>query len=345
MIFIGILHIKIELNHIRDRYPPLLKYCPMSDYSQPRTMRTAISIATEYVAKLDDRANGSATLNASPFSELERVAPAWLHHNGLIIAAGRQTMGKTAFAQQLAEHVGLSKTALIYSLEMSSFEVIERSFSRRLGIPVHRLKDPTGLEDTDWSKVCGAFSEISATNLLVDDATFDINSLYTKTKATAYALKERDLPPLGLIVVDYLQLVTVGKRGSTRAEDIGTISRSLKCLARDIGAPVIALSQLNRAVEDRQNKRPTLSDLPESGSIEQDADLVLMIYRDEVYNRDTPFKGAAEVAVVKNRHGDTGVARLAWIPERVCFGNLAQSFGQPQFKQDRGGNGNAQDIW
>jgi replicative DNA helicase len=155
----------------------------------------------------------------------------------------------------------------------------------------------------------------------VDDGSFDIAALVNKTKAAAAGLDRAGLPPLGLIVVDYLQLVSA--KAANRTLEVGQVTNNLKRLAKELAVPVLALSQLNRAVEQRQDRRPTLSDLRESGQIEQDADLVLFLYRDEYYDENSADKGIAEVIAAKNRHGTTGTVKLAFVGERVAFGDLA----------------------
>ncbi|MDE2342624.1 MAG: DnaB-like helicase C-terminal domain-containing protein [Betaproteobacteria bacterium] len=302
--------------------------------SLAKTMRHAGEIATAYISALDDRRKDAHLhFHEAPFHDLNRVAPAIIHNGHLIVIAGRPAMGKTALAQQIAEYIAQDKTAIIFSLEMSSYEVIERAICCRTGINIPKLKDPSKLDQEDWAKIASAQVSLDHTHLLIDDACFDINSLIAKTKGAAAALEKRDMPPLGVIVVDYLQLVAAGKRGSTRAEDVSTISRGLKRLARDLNVPVIALSQLNRAVEGRPDKRPGMADLRESGAIEQDADVVLLLYRDEVYNNQSKDRGIAELAIAKNRHGGTGVAKLAWLPERVRFGDLSWTDSNSNVRQ------------
>lgn len=300
----------------------------------PRSMRPIGSLALEFINDLDDRARGGEKhYVASPWTDLDKTAPGWLHKGHLIIVAGRPGMGKTALAQSAAEYVGAGWTVLFFSLEMSGWEVTQRSISRRSGLPLSKLKNPSLLGPDEWGKIAKAGGELEATNLLVDDASFDINSLCAKAKAAAAALEPCGKPPLGLVVVDYLQLVAAGRRSSTRAEDVGQVSGGLKRLARELNVPLIALSQLNRSLENRPDKRPTMSDLRESGAIEQDADLILFIYRDEVYNSNSADKGIAEIIIGKNRHGGTGITKLAWLPERVSFGNLAGGRDRAQISE------------
>lgn len=286
----------------------------------PKSMRPAGAIVQDYIAALEARNAGTKHHIPSGFKDVDSKFGGWLHNGHLIILAGRPAMGKSAFAQQAAEQVAeQGKTTIFVSLEMSGYELIERSISRRSGIPVPTLKIGT-LNDDQWDGIAAAMAQINTMPMLIDDASFDIVGLIAKLNAAAGSLEKAGMPPLGLIVVDYLQLVA-GK-GINRTLEVGQVSGGLKRLAKELECPVMALSQLNRAVEQRNDKRPTLADLRESGSIEQDADLVLFVYRDEYYNEASPDKGVAEIIAAKNRHGETGTAKLAFIGERVMFGDL-----------------------
>lgn len=288
----------------------------------PKTMRRADVLARDYLDALENRYNGSHRHRPSGFSTLDRQSPGWLHEGHLIVLAGRPAMGKSALAQQIAENVAQGgATALLYTLEMSGYEITERAVSRRTAIPIPRLKT-TDLSDQDFGRIAEAMTIFGQLPLLVDDASFDIAGMVHKTKSVAAVLASQGLPPLGVVVVDYLQLVG-GKAAANRTLEIGQVTGALKRLAKELAVPVLALSQLNRGVESRQNKRPTLADLRESGNIEQDSDLVMFVYRDDYYNEDSPDKGTAEVIISKNRHGATGTARLAFVGDRVLFGDLA----------------------
>jgi len=292
------------------------------DSKNPKTMRLAKDLAADYINALDARFKGEKHHIPSGFKTLDKRIPAWLHEGHLIIVAGRPGMGKSAFAQQVAEAVAAQqRTAILFTLEMSGYEITERALARRSGIPVSTLKTAENMCDDDWSKISTAFGQFALLPLLVDDASFEIAALVSKTKAAVAGLAQAGLPPLGCIVVDYLQLV--GAKAANRTLEVGQVTSSLKRLAKDLSVPVVALSQLNRGVEGRTDKRPALSDLRESGQIEQDADLVLFLYRDDYYDENSPAKGMAEVIAAKNRHGETCVARLAFIGERVMFGDLA----------------------
>jgi replicative DNA helicase len=291
-----------------------------SEKQHPKTMRLAQDIASDYLKSLDSRQNGAKHYLSSGFATLDKQMPGWLHEGHLVIIASRPAMGKSAFAQQIAEAVAAQqRTAILFTLEMSSYEISERALSRRSGIPVPQLKTAV-MSVEDWRRLADAFSQFGPLPLLIDDASFDIAALVSKTHAAVANLAKEKLPPLGCIVVDYLQLV--GAKAANRTLEVGQVTSSLKRLAKELAVPVVALSQLNRAVENRSDKRPTLSDLRESGQIEQDADLVLFLYRDDYYDEKSPDKGIAEVIAAKNRHGTTGTAKLTFVGERIMFGDI-----------------------
>ncbi len=290
---------------------------------RPKTMMLAKDLAIAYTASMDALLDGVTHHMASPFIDLDRKIPAWLHEGHLVVVAGRPAMGKSVFGQMIGEHVAeQGKTSILFTLEMSNYEITERSISRRSGVSIPRLKVVESLGKQDWQVICAAIAEFEKIPFLVDDASFDVDSLVHKAKAAAAGLVKAGLPPLGCIVVDYIQLV--GGKGANRNLEITQVTGALKRMAKELSVPVIALSQLNRAVEGRSDKRPTLSDLRESGAIEQDADLVLFLYRDEYYTKEACKEpGVAEVISAKNRHGATGVAKLAFLGERVMFANLS----------------------
>jgi len=297
---------------------------------RPKTMRLARDLASDYMAAMDRLTTGERHHIDSCFKTVDAVIPAWLHEGHLIIVAGRPAMGKSVFGQMIAEHIAsMQRTAMLFTLEMSGYEITERSVSRRSGIPIPTLKCFEKIQDCDWPKIVNAVEAYSKLPLLVDDSSFDIGALIHKAKAAASGLERAGLPPLGCIVIDYLQLV--GASGANRNLEITQVTGALKRLAKELAIPVLALSQLNRGVEGRQDKRPTLADLRESGAIEQDADLVLFLYRDEYYTKDACKEpGVAEVIAAKNRHGATGTAKLAFIGERMMFGDLARDYQHPR---------------
>lgn len=247
---------------------------------------------------------------------------AGLQKSDLILIAARPAMGKTAFVLNLVEHIALhsSGTIAMFSLEMSKEQLVKRILSMNSKVDSQKIR--TGnLEDEDWVKLVDSVRRVGNTNLVIDD-TSGITASELRTKCRKLKLSKG----LDLVIIDYLQLMTgSGKRkGDSRQQEISDISRSLKVMARELNVPVIALSQLSRAVEQRPDKRPMLSDLRESGAIEQDADMVMFLYRDEYYNPDTEDKGVAEVIIAKQRSGPTGKVKLAWLSNLTKFGNLEQ---------------------
>ncbi len=260
------------------------------------------------------------------FSDLDSMTSG-LQPGDLVIVAGRPSMGKTAFSLNIAENVALDTglPVAVFSMEMASTQLAMRMIgSGRLD--QHRMR--TGrLEDEDWEKLTTALGKLNEAPIFIDEgaglSSFDV-------RARARRL-HRQTGKLGLIVIDYLQLMAApaGKQGENRATEISEISRSLKALAKELDVPVIALSQLNRSVEQRPDKRPVMSDLRESGAIEQDADLILFIYRDEVYNPDSTDKGTAEIIIGKQRNGPIGRVRLTFIGANTRFENHANAGYMP----------------
>lgn len=232
----------------------------------------------------------------------------------LIIIAGRPSMGKTTFAINIAENVTEDEgVALVISLEMAAAQLTERSIARYGAIDTQRLR--TGkLQDNDWPRLTHAIQQLETQRLIIADDPSLAN--VARIRLAARKVKQRQ-GRLDLIVIDYLQLMQ--GEGSTRNEDLGGITRAIKLLARELGCPIIVLSQLSRKVEERPNKRPILSDLRESGAIEQDADVVLMVYRDEYYHEDSPMKGLAEILIRKQRMGPLGDVFLTFQGQHSRF--------------------------
>jgi replicative DNA helicase len=290
------------------------------DSKTEKSMRLASDIASEYVSTLENRLIGQKRHLQTPFKALDSGIPGWLHEGHLIIIAGRPAMGKSAFAQQILEFTASQqRTSILFTLEMSSYEIVERTVARRTGISIPRLKTSLDLSSTELSKISKAIEEFSMLPMLIDDASFEIEGLIEKTKKSVLNFSKYNLPPLGCIVVDYLQLV--GSKAMNRNMEVGQVTSGLKRLAKELAVPVVALSQLNRSLESRVDKRPLLSDLRESGQIEQDADLVLFLYRDDYYNEKSLDKGIAEVIIAKNRHGNNGILKLGFHKERIMFGD------------------------
>ena len=245
-----------------------------------------------------------------------------LQPSDLILIAARPSMGKTAFVLNIAQYVAFKKEkgVAIFSLEMSKEQLVNRLFALESQVDSQALR--TGnLKDTDWEKLIEGAGIIGKSNMIIDD-TPGISVSELRSKCRKYKL-EHDIQ---LVIIDYLQLMSgsAGGRSESRQQEISEISRSLKALARELNVPVVALSQLSRAVEARPDKRPMLSDLRESGAIEQDADVVMFIYRDEYYNKDSEKKRQAEIIVAKQRNGPVGTVDLAWLADYTKFANLSR---------------------
>lgn len=240
-----------------------------------------------------------------------------LHPSQLLIVAARPAMGKTAFVLNIAQHVAFRKKipVAVFSLEMSKEQLVTRLMSMEAMIDSQLIR--TGeLEDQDWEKLMESAAVIGHSPLIIDD-TPGLTISEIRSKCRRY----KQTQGIGLVIIDYLQLMAGNGRSESRQQEISEISRSLKALAREIDAPIIALSQLNRAVDSRADHKPVLSDLRESGSIEQDADVIMFIYRDDYYNPDTEKKNLAEIIVAKQRSGSTGSIELAWLGQYTKFAN------------------------
>jgi len=276
------------------------------------------------VARIDElynRQGGSdITGIATGFIDLDKQTSG-LQKGDLVIVAGRPSMGKTAFALNIAENVALAEglPVVVFSMEMSGEQLAARLLGSVGRVDQGRMR--TGkLQDDEWPRVTDAIARLSNTQILIDE-TGSLSSLELRARARRIARNFGGT--LGLVVIDYLQLMS-GSGSENRATEISEISRSLKSLAKELQCPVVALSQLNRGLEQRPNKRPIMSDLRESGAIEQDADLIMFIYRDEVYHPDTTTdKGMAEIIIGKQRNGPIGTVRLSWQGPYTKFDNLA----------------------
>lgn len=261
---------------------------------------------------------GSITGVPSGFVELDRKT-AGLHGSELILIAARPAMGKTAFALNIGTYAATRAgcPVAIFSLEMSKEQLANRILCSEALVDSNKVR--TGeLEDEEWGKLAQTSGELSTAEIYVDD-TPGISVMEIRAKCRKLKLEKN----IGLVIIDYLQLIQgSGKRGASREQEIAEISRSLKILAKELNVPVIALSQLSRAVEGRPDHRPMLSDLRESGSIEQDADIVMFLYRDDYYNENSEKKNIAEVIIAKQRSGSTGTVELAWLGSYTKFANL-----------------------
>ncbi len=281
-------------------------------------------ILTQVVAHIDElyhRDNPSDVTGVpTGFTDLDR-ATAGMHPGDLIIVAGRPSMGKTAFALNIGEHVAIEQglPVAVFSMEMGGSQLAQRMLGSIGGIDQLKLRKGQ-LDDTDWPRLTHAIQKMQDAQLYIDE-TPALEPMDLRGRARRLA---RQCGKLGLIIIDYLQLMSVRGTVENRATEISEISRSLKALAKELKCPVIALSQLNRAVESRTNKRPMMADLRESGAIEQDADVILFIYRDEVYNDASTEKGQAEIIIGKQRNGPIDTVRLAFIGPHTKFANLAR---------------------
>ena len=263
--------------------------------------------------------DGDITGASTGFTDLDEKTSG-LQPADLIIVAGRPSMGKTTIAMNMAENVALKSgmPVAVFSMEMPGESLAMRMMSSLGRIDQHKVR--TGkLDDDDWPRLTSAINLLAETKLFIDDT-----PALTPTEVRSRARRlTREHGQLGLIVLDYLQLMQSPSSGENRVQQISDISRGLKALAKELNVPVIALSQLNRNLEQRPNKRPVMSDLRESGAIEQDADLIIFVYRDEVYNEDSPDKGIAEVIIGKQRNGPLGTVRLTFLGQYTRFENFA----------------------
>lgn len=265
------------------------------------------------------KTQGNVTGIATGFLDLD-YKTSGLQPSDLILVAARPSMGKTALVLNIAQYVAFHSDlcTAIFSLEMSKEQLVNRLFSLESRVDAQKLRSGD-LSDADWEKLIEGAGTIGQSKLIIDD-TPGISVSELRSKCRKYKL-EHDLK---LIIIDYLQLMSGsgGRASDSRQQEISEISRSLKGLARELNVPVIALSQLSRAVEQRPDHRPMLSDLRESGAIEQDADVVMFIYRDDYYNKDTEDKGIAEIIIAKQRNGPIGTINLVWLPEYTKFANM-----------------------
>ena len=287
-------------------------------------MRQIIPGAFESVEQLAERKE-LITGVPTGFTELDKMT-AGLQPSDLIILAGRPSMGKTAFAMNIAQHAAISDNigVAVFSLEMSKEQLAMRLLCSVGHVDSQRVR--TGrLQDEDWPKLTRAVGYLEQSPMFIDD-TPAISVLEMRAKVRRLSSQHK----LGLIVVDYLQLMRGRNATENRTQEISEISRSLKAMAKELNVPVIALSQLNRSLESRTDKRPMMSDLRESGAIEQDADVICFIYRDEVYNKaeDNPLKGISEIIIGKQRNGPTGTVKLTFVKEFTMFENLS-AFDEP----------------
>src|SRR4051812_29263426 len=281
--------------------------------------------ALEMIQRLYEQ-DGEVTGVETGFEDLDRLTTGF-HKSDLVILAARPAMGKTAMALNAIWHAaGVDRLPVaIFSLEMSKEQLVQRLISQTTRIRTQDLRSGN-VKAEDWPKLVRGVAEVSRAPIWIDDtAGITLMEMRAKVRRLASRLSAQGEAPLSLVVVDYLQLmIGQGNRFENRQQEIAEISRGLKVLARDLDVPVLAIAQLSRAVEQRHDKRPLLSDLRDSGAIEQDADMVMFLYRDEYYNPDSDDKGIAEVIVGKHRNGPTGKVQLAWLEQYTKFASLAR---------------------
>ena len=279
-------------------------------------IRQVVLNAIEKIEKAS-RSQGSVTGIPTGFIDLDYKMSGF-QPSDLILVAARPSMGKTAFVLNIAQYMAFHNdvTAAIFSLEMSKEQLVNRLLALESKVDSQNIR--TGnLEDEEWAKLIEGANIIGKSNLIIDDKP-GISISELRSKCRKYKMEHN----LGIIFIDYLQLMTGCGRSESRQQEISEISRSLKALARELNVPVVALSQLSRAVEQRPDHRPMLSDLRESGAIEQDADVVMFIYRDDYYNKDSENKNIAEIIIAKQRNGPIGTVNLVWLPNYTKFVNM-----------------------
>jgi replicative DNA helicase len=285
----------------------------------PQTINPLLQGALTRIEELF-QSGGDITGLSTGYLDLDRLTSG-LQRSDLVIVAGRPSMGKTSFAMNLVEHAALhqERPVLVFSMEMPAEQLIMRMLSSIGRINQSKVRNGK-LDQEDWPKLSGAVGKLKDVPLYIDDT-----PALTPTEVRSRARRVvREHGDLAMIMVDYLQLMQIAGSSEGRTAEISEISRNLKAIAKEFGCPVVALSQLNRSLEQRPNKRPVNSDLRDSGAIEQDADVILFIYRDEVYNEDSPDKGVAEIIIGKQRNGPIDTVRLAFIGEYTRFENLAR---------------------
>ncbi len=289
--------------------------------SGPEHVNPIMSRTLEKIEELFNLPDGLTGLTTG-FTDLDKRTNGFQTAD-LVIVAGRPSMGKTTFAMNLCENALLAsnRPVLVFSMEMPKEAILMRMYSSIGRIPSGKLRSGK-LDEEDWPKLTSAFNLLKDKPLYIDD-TAALNPQEMRARCRRVYRENNDL---ALVMVDYLQLMTVAGKSEGRTQEISEISRSLKAIAKEFGCPVIALSQLNRSLEQRPNKRPVMSDLRESGAIEQDADIIAFIYRDEVYNEESPDKGIGEIIIGKHRNGEIGTDRLAFIGKYTRFENLAPGF-------------------
>lgn len=296
------------------------------------------SLLDEYLKRLEEMQVDGCNQSESGLIDLDKKLNGGFLPGQLIVVAGRPSMGKSAFAQGIAENVAQAenqKAVLFFSLEMSKFEIMDRFLCKHSGVSMSKLKTK-GLTKDDYSRIVAVFPIMQKTPLFIcDRSSLNVTEMI-KVIADFKRALEIEQKPFGLVVIDYLQLLSVKHPKANREAEISEMTRSLKIAARDIGVPIMALSQLNRGLENRTEKRPQMADLRESGAIEQDADVVIGLYREEVYSKNKEeVKGIAEAIILKNRNGELASIRMLFDGARFSFKNIA-SDGCADYNKSRG---------
>lgn len=309
----------------KDRLEDILAYTEKAIFNLLQSRDTGgfvpiKQVALDVLEKIEaaSRSGGMVTGIPTGFIDLDHKTSG-MQPSDLVLLAARPSMGKTAFVLNLVDYVAVRKglPCMVFSLEMSKEQLVNRMLSMESSVDSQKLRTGS-LTDADWDAVVEGIGIIGNSKLIIDD-TPGISITELRSKCRKMKLEHG----LSMVIIDYLQLMSgSGRSGDNRQQEISEISRSLKALARELNAPVIALSQLSRACESRQDHRPMLSDLRESGAIEQDADVVMFIYRDDYYNKDTERKGIAEILIAKQRNGPIGTVELVWLPDYTKFANL-----------------------
>lgn len=292
-----------------------------------KSLKGLLKVTLEHIEELG-KLNSNITGVSTGYNELDEMTSG-LQKGDLVIVAGRPSMGKTTFSMNLAEYAATHAKlpVAVFSMEMPAEQLVLRLLSSMGRVDQHRVR--TGkLTDEDWPRIATAVKIFADVPMFIDDSPA---LSPTEVRARARRLM-REHGQLGLIVLDYLQLMQTGASNENRASEISEISRGLKALAKELNVPIIALSQLNRSLEQRPNKRPVMSDLRESGAIEQDADVIIFIYRDEVYNPESPDKGSAEIIIAKQRNGPIGSVRLTFLGKYTRFENFTPDVYTPGFE-------------
>lgn len=283
-------------------------YVPINKIVQNSIMRVSAA----------SKLKGNVTGIPTGFIDLD-YRTSGMQKSDLVLVAARPSMGKTAFVLNMAQYMAFEcdKTVAIFSLEMSSEQLVNRLLAMEARIDAQKLRNGS-LEDRDWESLLESAGIVARSNLIIDDRAVTLAEI--RSKCRKFKLEQG----LDIVIIDYLQLMSSGggRSSDSRQQEISDISRGLKRMARELDVPVVALSQLSRAVEQRPDHRPMLSDLRESGAIEQDADVVMFLYRDEYYNKDSELKGTAEVIIAKQRNGPIGTVNLAWLPQYTKFANI-----------------------